>query len=390
MISPSRKTKLNPRQARQKWEEFFSTFMSNAEVDVNEPEEKRIKRRKRLEANPEEWFAYYFHRYCRCSPADFHRKATRRLLKNPNCYEVRAWSRELAKSARSMMEICYLALTGQVRNVLLVSNSYDNACRLLLPFKNQLENDLRIQMDYGPQPIEGKWEDGEFTARCGCAFRAIGAGQSPRGTRNGETRPDFILIDDLDTDEACRNPDRIKQTWEHYFTMEKANKDGNTGEWALQDAMKDIDAKTETAPLTEAAKENVQHLTPGRKKSKACPLIDYLPEDSGEAVISYIRSYITTHQSAMLQALPYFVLKEMPLRLPLLNRVEYATVMTRQFPDVSELLSEHSLRQAVGKLAGTETQLLDKDSKKQICRYIESDANQRILEQLRNDIGKII
>lgn len=39
MISPSRKTKLNPRQARQKWEEFFSTFMSNAEVDVNEPEE---------------------------------------------------------------------------------------------------------------------------------------------------------------------------------------------------------------------------------------------------------------------------------------------------------------------------------------------------------------
>ena len=33
--------------------------------------------------------------------------------------------------------------------------------------------------------------------------------------------------------------------------------------FALQDAMKDIDAKTGTAPLTEAAKENLQHLTPG-------------------------------------------------------------------------------------------------------------------------------
>ena len=183
---------------------------------------------------------------------------------------------------------------------------------------------------------------------------------------------------------------RTKEDWERYFSMEKANKDDTTCEWALQDAMKDIDAKTGTAPLTEAAKENVQHLTPGRKKSKACPLIDYLPADSGEAVISYIRSYVTTHQSAMLQALPYFVLKEIPLRLPLLNGVEYATAMTRQFPDVSELLSEHSLRQAVGKLAGTETQLLEKDSKKQMCRYIESDANQRILEQLRNDIGMII
>ncbi len=54
--------------------------------------------------------------------------------------------------------------------------------------------------------------------------------------------------------------------------------------------------------------------------------------------------------------------------------------MTRQFPNVSELLSEHSLRQAVGKLAGTETQLLEKDNKKQLCRYIESDANQKLLE----------
>ena len=183
---------------------------------------------------------------------------------------------------------------------------------------------------------------------------------------------------------------RTKEDWERYFSMEKANKDDTTCKWALQDAMKDIDAKTGTAPLTEAAKENVQHLTPGRKKSKACPLIDYLPADSGEAIISYIRKYITTHQSGIQQALPYFVLKEMPLRLPLLNGVEYATAMTRQFPDVSELLSEHSLRQAVGKLAGTETQLLEKDSKKLMCRYIESDANQKLLEELRNDIGKII
>lgn len=214
MTPRDRKRKLTPKAARAEWEDFIETFMSNADVDVSEPPEARARRRVRLERDPEEWFAYYFHRYCRCQPADFHRRATRRLLADPNAYEVRAWSRELAKSARSMMEICYLALTGQIRNVLVVSNSYDNACRLLDPFKKQLEADMRITLDYGTQPTEGKWEDGEFTARCGCSFRAIGAGQSPRGTRNAETRPDFILIDDLDTDEACRNPDRVRQTWE--------------------------------------------------------------------------------------------------------------------------------------------------------------------------------
>ena len=36
--------------------------------------------------------------------------------------------RELAKSARSMMEISKLAITGKVRNVLLISNSQDNRC----------------------------------------------------------------------------------------------------------------------------------------------------------------------------------------------------------------------------------------------------------------------
>ena len=55
--------------------------------------------------------------------------------------------------------------------------------------------------------------NGEFTCQCGCSFRAIGAGQSPRGTRNKNFRPDFILIDDIDTDEECRNLERIKAKW---------------------------------------------------------------------------------------------------------------------------------------------------------------------------------
>ncbi len=182
---------------------------------------------------------------------------------------------------------------------------------------------------------------------------------------------------------------RTKEDWESYFAMEKANKDGDTSEWALRDAAKDIDVVTEAAPLLETAKENVQHFTPGRKKSKACSLIDYLPADSGEAVISYIRSYVTTHRSAMQQALPYFVLREMPLRLSLLNGVEYAIAMTKQFPEVSELRSDHSLRQAVGKLAGTDTLMLMKDGKMQVCRYIESDEYRELLRRLRDDLGKL-
>lgn len=44
--------------------------------------------------------------------------------------------------------------------------------------------------------------------------RAIGAGQSPRGSRNEAIRPDVLLVDDFDTDEDTKNPDTIQKRWD--------------------------------------------------------------------------------------------------------------------------------------------------------------------------------
>lgn len=197
------------------WREYYDSFKNDTPAVRDESATERKRRIARLEAKPEEWFKYYFPKYCTAEPADFHKRATRRLLKNKEWMEVRAWSRELAKSARSMMEICYLALTGQTQNVLIVSNSQNNAERLLLPLKTFFEASPRVQQDYGMQQTVGKWEATEFTIKRGCAFRALGWGQSPRGTRKENVRPDFILIDDIDTDEECRNEDiqRNKINW---------------------------------------------------------------------------------------------------------------------------------------------------------------------------------
>jgi hypothetical protein len=209
------KKRLKPdeRQALQSWEETIRGIYAATAVNNDDSFAEIQARKKQLETDDEAWFAYYFEQYYKCEPAPFHRKATKRIMKNSRWYEVRAWARELAKSSRSMMEITKLALTGQVRNVLLISNSQDNAIRLLNPIRANLEANNRIKQDYGTQQKLGAWEDKEFTTQSGVAFRAIGAGQSPRGTRKDETRPDFILIDDIDTDEETRNPDRIRDKW---------------------------------------------------------------------------------------------------------------------------------------------------------------------------------
>ncbi len=211
------------------WDEHVKQILESTSIDSEETDGNRIKRIARLEANPEEWFRYYFPRYSYAPPAAFHKRATMRVLQNTEWYEVRLWSRELAKSTRTMMEVLYLALAGHIpednrsgrvlpgrlhkRYILMVSNSLDNAARLLMPYRANLQYNQRIIQDYGIQENSGTWHAEEFITQSGIAFRALGAGQSPRGTKNDQVRPDVILFDDVDTDADCLNPEIIAKKW---------------------------------------------------------------------------------------------------------------------------------------------------------------------------------
>lgn len=206
--------KQNDKLYLEKWNEFRDNTLKATPVDLTENVSQKAKRIAHLEANPEQWFKYYFPNFYTAEPAPFHKKSTKLVLDNPEYYIVRSWSRELAKSARTMMEVLNLVLTGKKKNILLVSSTYDDAVRLLLPYKSILECNNRIINDYGLQESLSNWQAGEFITRKGVAFRAIGAGQSPRGTRNDASRPDLILIDDIDTDIDCRNPETIQKKYE--------------------------------------------------------------------------------------------------------------------------------------------------------------------------------
>ena len=143
------KKKLTPkdRLALEQWNELVASIKESSDINTSDSVADIETRKKRLEADADAWFKYYFAQYYTCEPAVFHKKATKRIMQNNRWYEVRAWSRELAKSARSMMEIIKLALTRKIRNVLLISNSADNAERLLLPFMANLEANQRIIQD---------------------------------------------------------------------------------------------------------------------------------------------------------------------------------------------------------------------------------------------------
>lgn len=204
---------LTDKQALQQWNEYVENIRKQTALFEGETEEQQRKRIKILEADHELWFKYYFPQYCYAEPAKFHKEASLRVLNNPEYYEVRNWSRELAKDVRTMMEILFLMLTGKKKYMLMISNSFDAAEKFLRPYKGNLEANQRIINDYGVQELPGSWSAGDFESRKGFAFLALGAGQSPRGTRFEHIRPDVIVFNDIDTDEDCRNPDIIEKRW---------------------------------------------------------------------------------------------------------------------------------------------------------------------------------
>ena len=140
-------------------------------------------------------------------------RAVRRVLAHPEWFEVRSWSRELAKSTIGMFEDLYLALTRRKRFFVMASNTREAAVRLLMPYRAELEANRRIKQYYGDQPTLGNWSENFFKARCGATFMAIGAGETPRGVKNESVRPDVLRVDDFDTIPDCLNPDILGKKW---------------------------------------------------------------------------------------------------------------------------------------------------------------------------------
>ena len=214
------------KQGLKAWDEYRKQVMQSTPVDLTESLTEQKRRVEKLEADPEAWFKYYFPKFAFAEPAPFHKAATKRVLANRRWYEVRAWSRELAKSTRTMMEVLFMTLTKKRFNVLMISNSNDNAERLLKPYKINLESNQRLIQDYEKQESYGDWTSGEFVTTQGVAFRAIGAGQSPRGSRAEEKRIDTILVDDFDTDEECKNQKIVKRNgtgWSRPLSLQSAS-----------------------------------------------------------------------------------------------------------------------------------------------------------------------
>lgn len=223
-------TKLSKEQAEayRQWQEHCREVQTLTAVSLavaKESPEQRSRRVRRLLADYDEFCEYYFPHYLilrdkttgeiikTIHNAPFHSKAATLIRSTANLKAVFQWPRFHAKSTHIGVFIpCWLIFQPirLINFMVTVSKSEDAAKRLLGDLQAELENNQRLIADFGVQKNLGCWLDGEFKTKGGAKFLAIGRGQSPRGLRDREDRPDYITIDDLDDDELCRNEKRVK------------------------------------------------------------------------------------------------------------------------------------------------------------------------------------
>lgn len=154
----------------------------------------------------------YLSHYCQCPNAKFHNEAARYIEKHREMRAAFKWPRGHAKSVHLDVGIpLWLKFKGELYVMVLVGKSEDNADALLSDLQAELQFNQYIIEDFGEQYNSGCWQEGEFVTKDQCAFFSRGRGQSPRGLRFRDKRPDYIVVDDLDDDEMCRSEARVRE-----------------------------------------------------------------------------------------------------------------------------------------------------------------------------------
>lgn len=105
----------------------------------------------------------------------------------------------------------YLALhDDKYKHFLNVQSTATKATNVNIAIKTEFETNEKLIKDYGNM-IGDKWTEKQFILSNGAIFSAAGAGESIRGINVKSIRPDYIVVDDLYSEDDINQPKRIKK-----------------------------------------------------------------------------------------------------------------------------------------------------------------------------------
>lgn len=196
------------------YETHCSRIAQATAIAMQEPPDAKLRRIKDLESDYVRWFEYYFPNFAKKKCAWFHKKLARLLIDNKRIRLLAEMFRSAGKSVHIDMGIplfLYLA-KNDLKFMLLIGETEKKAAQLLSGIQSQLEYNNRIKNDYGEKFQQGSWAEGDFTTTDGVKFMSLGFNQNPRGAREQAERPDYIVVDDVDSKKHVKNDTLMRES----------------------------------------------------------------------------------------------------------------------------------------------------------------------------------
>lgn len=203
----------------QDFDALVTRIKKSTKLDINETPREKLARLAQIEAQYNDWFEYEFPNYAKVKCSWFQRKLAQAIIKNRQIRALAAIFRSGGKSVHIDLGIpLYLYLVKHdLKYMLLIGETEPKALKLLSAIQAQLQYNERLKNDYGAKFQAGDWAEGNFATVDGIRFQAIGYGSSPRGAREDDARPDYIVMDDIDSRKHV-NSDVLMMEGVNYIT----------------------------------------------------------------------------------------------------------------------------------------------------------------------------
>lgn len=133
--------------------------------------------------------------------------------------ETKAFAAPRGHAKSTIVDLVYVAwciVTGKKHHIIIISDSYTQAVEFVNALKDEFEHNERLRWLYGDL-VSPYWADGEFETLNEVRVSAKGLGMKIRGLKFKQYRPDLIICDDLENDEAVSSAAQRKKLKQYFL-----------------------------------------------------------------------------------------------------------------------------------------------------------------------------
>jgi phage terminase large subunit-like protein len=169
-------------------------------------ETKKATLKRLFEEDIEEFGKFFFPHHLSLATPQFHREIYEVFESDLTRIGIGAPRGHAKSTITDLVYVAWEIVHKRRKFILQVSDTYSQAVMFLEALKSEFEGNELLRAYYGNLATE-KWSEGEIIVN-GIMVKALGAGMKVRGLKYKESRPDLIVVDDLENDELVESIER--------------------------------------------------------------------------------------------------------------------------------------------------------------------------------------